>query len=284
MVVALAGRAAEEVVFGRVTNGAANDLEKVTEIARAMVFEWGMSDMVSSRTMRADNYALSEETKRAPRQRAGTAHRHGVHGGPAAPAEAPRPARPPRSCAPREGDARARGGRRAARRRRAGVARVRLGRRAARRRVAAADGLAAGLQLRQVDRVLRRGDRDRRTPRRSKCTAPLVAAVRARDLDRIRLAGGGDVERAAAARVVDEADRPSGRRRSSRALREVAVGAEHAGEERPDVGELSDGGELAGRRRGGEPLAVQERCAPASRRPSCRRHAIRGRTPSCRRG
>ena len=35
----LAGRAAEQVVFGRVTNGAANDLEKVTEIARAMVFE-----------------------------------------------------------------------------------------------------------------------------------------------------------------------------------------------------------------------------------------------------
>src|SRR5437763_2800252 len=64
MVVALAGRAAEEVVFGRVTNGAANDLEKVTEIARAMVFEWGMSESVTSRTLRADNYALSEETKR----------------------------------------------------------------------------------------------------------------------------------------------------------------------------------------------------------------------------
>src|SRR6266513_2326147 len=64
MVVALAGRAAEEVVFGRVTNGAANDLEKVTEIARSMVFEWGMSDTVTSRTLRADNYALSEETKR----------------------------------------------------------------------------------------------------------------------------------------------------------------------------------------------------------------------------
>jgi cell division protease FtsH len=63
MVVALAGRAAEEVVFGRVTNGAANDLEKVTEIARAMVFEWGMADTVSSRTLRADNYALSEATK-----------------------------------------------------------------------------------------------------------------------------------------------------------------------------------------------------------------------------
>ncbi|MDX6511464.1 MAG: cell division protease FtsH [Gaiellaceae bacterium] len=64
MKVYLAGRAAELVVFGRVTNGAANDLEKVTELARAMVFEYGMSDMVTSRTMRADNYALSEETKR----------------------------------------------------------------------------------------------------------------------------------------------------------------------------------------------------------------------------
>jgi cell division protease FtsH len=64
MVVALAGRAAEEIVFGRVTNGAANDLEKVTDIARSMVFDWGMADSVSSRTLRADNYALSEETKR----------------------------------------------------------------------------------------------------------------------------------------------------------------------------------------------------------------------------
>jgi cell division protease FtsH len=63
MIVALAGRAAEEVVFGRVTNGAANDLEKVTDIARSMVFEWGMADGVTSRTLRADNYALSEETK-----------------------------------------------------------------------------------------------------------------------------------------------------------------------------------------------------------------------------
>ena len=60
----LAGRAAEQVVFGRITNGAANDLEKATELARAMVFEYGMSNATASRTMRADNYALSEETKR----------------------------------------------------------------------------------------------------------------------------------------------------------------------------------------------------------------------------
>jgi cell division protease FtsH len=64
MKVFLAGRAAEQVVFGRVTNGAANDLEKATALARSMVFEYGMSDVVSSRTVRADNYALSEETKR----------------------------------------------------------------------------------------------------------------------------------------------------------------------------------------------------------------------------
>ncbi len=64
MKVTLAGRAAEQVVFGRVTNGAANDLEKATSLARAMVFEYGMGESAVSRTMRADNYALSEETKR----------------------------------------------------------------------------------------------------------------------------------------------------------------------------------------------------------------------------
>ena len=64
MKVYLAGRAAEQVVFGRVTNGAANDLERATSLARSMVFEFGMSETVTSRTMRADNYALSEETKR----------------------------------------------------------------------------------------------------------------------------------------------------------------------------------------------------------------------------
>ena len=64
MKVMLAGRAAEQIVFGAVTNGAANDLERVTELARSMIFEFGMGDEVASRTMRADNYALSEHTKR----------------------------------------------------------------------------------------------------------------------------------------------------------------------------------------------------------------------------
>ena len=62
--VMLGGRAAEQVVFGRITNGAANDLERATTVARSMVFEWGMGSSTTSHQMRADNYALSEETKR----------------------------------------------------------------------------------------------------------------------------------------------------------------------------------------------------------------------------
>jgi len=44
MTQALGGRAAEEIIIGDVTTGAANDLEKVSEIARAMVTEYGMSE------------------------------------------------------------------------------------------------------------------------------------------------------------------------------------------------------------------------------------------------
>jgi cell division protease FtsH len=62
--VTLGGRAAEQIVFGRITNGAANDLERATAVARSMVFEWGMGTSTTSHQMRADNYSLSEETKR----------------------------------------------------------------------------------------------------------------------------------------------------------------------------------------------------------------------------
>ena len=38
------GRAAEEVVFGEITTGAANDIEQATKLARAMITRYGMSD------------------------------------------------------------------------------------------------------------------------------------------------------------------------------------------------------------------------------------------------
>jgi len=38
------GRAAEELVFGEITTGAASDIEQATKIARRMVCEWGMSE------------------------------------------------------------------------------------------------------------------------------------------------------------------------------------------------------------------------------------------------
>ena len=41
----LGGRTAEELVFGEITTGAHNDFEKATKIARAMVTEYGMSDL-----------------------------------------------------------------------------------------------------------------------------------------------------------------------------------------------------------------------------------------------
>lgn len=44
LVGALAGRAAEEIVFDTVTTGASNDIEKATKIARAMITQYGMSE------------------------------------------------------------------------------------------------------------------------------------------------------------------------------------------------------------------------------------------------
>ena len=41
----LGGRTAEEIVFGEITTGAHNDFEKATKIVRAMVTEYGMSDL-----------------------------------------------------------------------------------------------------------------------------------------------------------------------------------------------------------------------------------------------
>lgn len=48
IVTALGGRAAEQVVFNRITTGAENDLQRVTMIARQMVARWGMSERLGT--------------------------------------------------------------------------------------------------------------------------------------------------------------------------------------------------------------------------------------------
>jgi cell division protease FtsH len=47
----MGGRVAEEIVAGDITTGAANDIEKATAIARQMVTEYGMSDLIGPRTL-----------------------------------------------------------------------------------------------------------------------------------------------------------------------------------------------------------------------------------------
>ncbi len=108
MKVALAGRAAEEIVFGRVTNGAASDLEKVTQIARVD----GLRVRHVRRRPVADDAggqlrALGGDEADA-RQRAGAAHRSRLRGGAAPARQAPRQPRPARRGAAREGDDRPR--------------------------------------------------------------------------------------------------------------------------------------------------------------------------------
>jgi cell division protease FtsH len=70
----LGGRLAEELIFGDYTAGAANDIERVTALARRMVCNWGMSDVLGTVNFTqnpnqpfgygpgADNSTYSEET------------------------------------------------------------------------------------------------------------------------------------------------------------------------------------------------------------------------------
>lgn len=57
MTMAMGGRVAEEIVFGRVTTGAQNDLERITKMAYAMVVDYGMSDRIGSVSFNMSNQA-----------------------------------------------------------------------------------------------------------------------------------------------------------------------------------------------------------------------------------
>ena len=56
--VLLAGRTAEEIALGEISTGAQNDLQRASDIARAMVTEFGMSDSVG-----AINYAAQKRSR-----------------------------------------------------------------------------------------------------------------------------------------------------------------------------------------------------------------------------
>jgi cell division protease FtsH len=55
MAMTLGGRAAEEIVFGEVTTGASNDIEKVTATAKQMVMRFGMSEKLGPRVFGHDH-------------------------------------------------------------------------------------------------------------------------------------------------------------------------------------------------------------------------------------
>jgi cell division protease FtsH len=55
MAMTLGGRAAEEIVFGEITTGASNDLEKVTGTAKQMVMRFGMSEKLGPRVFGHDH-------------------------------------------------------------------------------------------------------------------------------------------------------------------------------------------------------------------------------------
>jgi cell division protease FtsH len=63
MAVLLGGRAAEEMVFGAITTGAADDLARVAEISRSMVHEYAMGTAISSLQLAAEGGAVSDRTR-----------------------------------------------------------------------------------------------------------------------------------------------------------------------------------------------------------------------------
>jgi cell division protease FtsH len=65
----LGGRIAEEIIFSNITTGSGNDIERVSDIARKMVCEWGMSKNIGPLVFKhsdplqgAPGHIMSEET------------------------------------------------------------------------------------------------------------------------------------------------------------------------------------------------------------------------------
>jgi cell division protease FtsH len=63
MKVLLAGRVSEQIAFGRITTGAADDLRRVTLIARSMVFEYAMGTQIHAHQLPEDDLSASDATR-----------------------------------------------------------------------------------------------------------------------------------------------------------------------------------------------------------------------------
>ena len=125
LAILLGGRAAEEIAVGEISTGAQNDLQRVTDVARAMVTEWGMSEKLG--TVNYDSCAprpvprrrharrsrpVQRRDRPRHRRRGESHHRRRARRG------APRPARQPRHSRaghPLPARKRSHGGRRASR-------------------------------------------------------------------------------------------------------------------------------------------------------------------------
>jgi cell division protease FtsH len=80
LTVLLGGRVAEQLVFGAVTTGAANDLQRVSEITHAMVHQYGMGSQTTAPRAVVESEAVSDLTRRIrdeeQQELAFEAHRH----------------------------------------------------------------------------------------------------------------------------------------------------------------------------------------------------------------
>jgi cell division protease FtsH len=63
MTMLLGGRAAEEIVFGAITTGASDDLQRVAQISRSMVHEYAMGTSITSLTVSAEGGSVSDRTR-----------------------------------------------------------------------------------------------------------------------------------------------------------------------------------------------------------------------------
>ena len=67
--ICLGGRIAEEIIFGQMTTGAGNDIEKATDLARKMVCEWGMSEKMGPHHLRPQRGAAVPRPRHGPPRR-----------------------------------------------------------------------------------------------------------------------------------------------------------------------------------------------------------------------